>query len=403
MQPVSYPASAAQWTLVRNARQLLTLRGSSGPRRGSDMADLGIVSNGAVLIQNGVIEDVGPARRVENLAGAKHAREIDATGCVVMPAFVDADMALVAPALSTQFAERHPANESKLLRLMSRQRVQAQAAALAAQWVRYGCATVGAWTPCATDMRNITKVLSTHRALQLRPLRIRSIFSPRPDPGLLVSKWLPSIFRKKLAAVVEFRLDAFPEPLLREAAIAAAGLGYAIRLRSPGCLQPDDFRVALCAGAIAIVGSNDGQPDFHGALASSGCVCVIPATQMLEKGLQPAAQMRKTIEAGAAIAIASSYQAHETSSFNMQFLLYLAVDRLGLTPEEAITATTWNAACSLRYSHQAGSLEPGKPADLLLMDVSDYRDLPRRAGHHDLGTLIRGGNIVFQGAAPIPD
>lgn len=367
------------------------------------MADLGIVSNGAVLIQKGVIEDVGPARRVENLAGARHAREIDATGRVVMPAFVDADMALVCPVPSAQFAERHPDSESKLLRLMSRQRVQAQAAALAAEWARYGCATVGAWTPCATDMRNITKVLRTHKALQLKPLRIRSIFSPRPDPDVLVSKWLPSVFQKKLAAVVEFRLDVFPELLLRQAAIAAAGLGYAIRLRSSLPLRANDIRLALSAGAIAIVGPNDCQSDLQGALASSGCVCVIPATQMLENGVRPAAEVRNTIADGVAIAIASSYRPHETSSFNMQFLLYLAVDRLGLSPEEAITATTWNAACSLRYSHQAGSLEPGKPADLLLMDVPDYRDLPRRAGHHDVGLLIRGGNVVFQSAALIPD
>ena len=367
------------------------------------MADLGIVSNGAVLIQNGVIEDVGPARRVENLAGARNAREIDATGRVVMPAFVDADMALVSPAPSRQFAERTPDDESRALRLMSRQRVQAQAAATAAEWARYGCATVGAWTPYATDMRNIAKVLRTHKALQLKPLRIRSIFSPRPDSDVLVSKWLQSVFQKKLAAVVEFGLDAFPETLLRQAAIAAAGLGYAIRLRSSAPLQPDDLRLALSAGAIAIVGPNDCRPEFHCALASAGCVRVIPATQALDKAFPPAADLREAIDAGAAIALASSYRAHETSSFNMQFLLYLAVDRLGLTAEEAITATTWNAACSLRYSHQVGSLEPGKTADLLLMDVPDYRDLPRRAGHHDVGLLVRGGNVIFQAAGLIAD
>ena len=360
------------------------------------MADLGIVPNGAVLIQNGVIEDVGPARRVENLAGAKHAREIDATGRVLMPAFVDADMALVTPALPGQLSERNPDEESRALRRMSRQRVQAQASAMAAEWARYGCATVGAWTPSATDIRNIAKVLRTHKALQAKPLRIRSIFSPKPDSELLVSKWLQSVFQKKLAAVVEFGLDAFPEPLLREAAIASASLGYAIRLRSSTPLDPDDLRLALSAGAIAIVGPNDCRPDFHSALASGGCVRVIPAACALDKTVPAAPDLRAAIDEGAAIAIASSYRAEETSSFNMQFLLYVAVDRMGLTAAEAITAMTWNAACSLRYSHQAGSLEPGKPADLLLMDVPDYRDLPRRAGHHDVGLLICGGNVVFQ-------
>ncbi|MGA2591154.1 MAG: imidazolonepropionase, partial [Bryobacteraceae bacterium] len=71
-------------TLVRGARQLLTLRGDSGPRRGEALRDLGIVPNGAVLIKDGVIVDAGPARRVEKLPEAGRAREIDATGRVDM-------------------------------------------------------------------------------------------------------------------------------------------------------------------------------------------------------------------------------------------------------------------------------------------------------------------------------
>ena len=83
-------------TLVRGARQLLTLRGPSGPRRGTDLRNLGIIQDGAVLIADGLIAEVGPSRRVENLALARGAEEIDASGCVVMPGFVDSDVHLVA-------------------------------------------------------------------------------------------------------------------------------------------------------------------------------------------------------------------------------------------------------------------------------------------------------------------
>ena len=76
-------------TLVRGARQLLTLRGASGPRRGADLRNLGIIQDGAVLIADGLIEEVGPSRRVENLALARGREVIDASGCVVMPGFVD--------------------------------------------------------------------------------------------------------------------------------------------------------------------------------------------------------------------------------------------------------------------------------------------------------------------------
>ena len=76
-------------TLIRGARQLLTLRGASGPRRGADLRNLGLIQDGAVLIIDGRIHDVGPSRRLENLALARQADEIDASGRLVMPGFVD--------------------------------------------------------------------------------------------------------------------------------------------------------------------------------------------------------------------------------------------------------------------------------------------------------------------------
>lgn len=364
------------------------------------MADLGIVPNGAVLIRNGVVEEIGPARRVENLTGARHAREVDATGKVVMPAFVDADMALAVPAVPHEDSQ----DECRAFRLMSRQRVQARAAMLAIEWARYGCATVGAYTPCAMDLRSIGRILRTHQALKSRPLRIRSIFSPNPEGGeALTSKWMPAVIGKKLAAIIELRVDEFPKSALRNAAVTAAGFGYAIRLRAAGVLDAEDLDLALSAGAIALVGPNHCAGAFAARLSANGCVLVIPASEAFDRPADAAGQMRKALDDGAAFALASSYRTRGVSSFNMQFLLHLAVDRLQLTAEEAITATTWNAACSLRLSHVTGSLEPGKSADLLLMDAPDYRELPRRAGHHDASMVMRAGDVIFRTSPLIPD
>jgi imidazolonepropionase len=81
--------------LVRGARQLLTMRGPGGPRRGEAMQELGLIPDGAVLIRAGNIVSLGPSRRVENLSMARQAREIDATGRVVAPGFVDSHTHLV--------------------------------------------------------------------------------------------------------------------------------------------------------------------------------------------------------------------------------------------------------------------------------------------------------------------
>ena len=81
--------------LVRGARQLLTLRGPARSRRGAELRELGLIHDGAVLIQNGVVQEAGPSRRVENLHAARGAEEINATGRVVMPGFVDSHTHLV--------------------------------------------------------------------------------------------------------------------------------------------------------------------------------------------------------------------------------------------------------------------------------------------------------------------
>jgi imidazolonepropionase len=377
------------------------------------MNELSIVPKGAVLIRNGIIEDVGPARRVENLAGARHAREIDATGRLVMPAFVDADVALLAPAASGETGEDGACAGSGAVRTMSRKRVLARADAMAAECARYGCLSIGAHTRCATDLQNIGKLLRVHRALQSKPVRIRSIFSPQFPPGAagnpremleaLISKWLPAVMSKKLAGVVELTVSGSEPvvdvPMLRAAAVAAAGLGYAIRLRSVCRLEPVHLQLALAAGAIGIIAPMDSLRAFAGPLASVGCIRVIPASEGFDNADHAAPAIRTAIGEGAAIALTSSYRTVNDSSLNMQYLLHLAVHELGLTAEEAITATTWNPACSLRLSRVTGSIEPGKEADLLLMEVSDYRDLPRRAGHHDVSLVMRKGHIVVRSPA----
>jgi imidazolonepropionase len=372
------------------------------------MSELSIVPNGALLIHNGVIAEVGPTRRVENLAGARRAHEIDATGRIVMPAFVDADVALVTP-------------DGGALQLMSKKKVHARAGAAAAEWARYGCLSVGAHTGHAADMKNISKVLRAHRALQARPLRIRSVLSPRMPAGegkfpvamleALISRWLPNVLTRKLASVVEFTVasphtdedqirdaPALDMHMIRTAAVVAAGLGYAIRLRSANPLGPEHLELALSAGAIAIIAPMHSLRVFMSPLSATGCVRVIPASEGFDNAEKASVAIREAIDAGAAVALASSHRTCGASSYNMQFLLHLAVYRLGLTPAEAIVATTWNPACSLRLSHVAGSFEPGKAADLVMFEVPDYRELPRRAGHHDVCLVMRAGQAIFRSA-----
>ena len=372
------------------------------------MSQLRVIPNGALLIRNGLIEEVGPTRRVENLAAAKNAREIDASGRVIMPGFTDPDVFLVVPPrISRQPADS--AADDAGVRAMSRRNVEIRAGVAALERARYGCIAAGSHTGRIVDLKTTVKVLRAYRALQGKPLRIRSIFSCDPVPlDDLIASWFPAIRKEKLATVIDLTLEDIQHKedngrtdVIVATATAATGAGFALRLRSAHRLGAPGLKLALSGGAISIVAPLDALPAFTGPLADIGCVRVIPSSEAFDNPGIAACNVRAAIDGGAAIALSSTFRSQQMSSFNMQFLLYLAVRHLAMTAEEAITATTYNAACSIRMSHVTGSLSPGKSADLIMMDVPDYRDLPRRAGHHDVTLVMRAGVIVARRSTPL--
>ena len=372
------------------------------------MRDLGLVNDGAVLVHNGVVRHVGPSRRVENLAEAKGAKVIDASGKVVMPSFVDPAAVLVHPALG-----RRPGSGEPSLRTVSTQVLEGRAIAAASDWVRHGVLSVGAHTGYASELREVMKVLRVCKALQGKPLRIRSVFACRifGETGAgraelleqVVSKWLPAIRESKMASIAEFTVDdddeagydaGFANVLgsegVRTAARAAAGLGFSLHIRSTKPVGSEALRLAQESGAFATLG-----PGIYRAEdLPPGCMHVLPVGCDYEGS--PYFPMRDALDAGCPVAICSGHPPTGFSSLNPQFLLYAATARHGFSEEEGICAATWNAACALRMSQVAGSIEPEKAADIVVLDVPDYRELARRGGQHDTWMVLRAGQVAYK-------
>ena len=156
--------------LIRSARQLLTLRGPRGPRRGANLNDLGIIADGAVLIQNGVLQEVGPTRRLENLAGARNAIEINAAGRVVMPGFVDCHTHLVFP-WGQPRSGRHAVRCVDIHNGTGAICWRPGAAHLEAM-ARYGTTTVEVKTGCGTDETAETEVLRAFTGFKGDPVDV---------------------------------------------------------------------------------------------------------------------------------------------------------------------------------------------------------------------------------------
>jgi len=294
-------------TLVRGARQLLTLRGPSGPRRGTDLRNLGIIQDGAILIADGVISEVGPTRRLENLRAARGAEEIDASGCVVLPGLVDSHAHLV----------NHSAQE------LSPRALKTLALRAVEEGVRCGTTAFG-------TKSGELKILRVYAALRELPLTLVSTY--------LVSGLAADAAADLLATVRKRRLADFAE------------------IRNGGAGDPP--------AVVTIV------PDIAPQHASGTA--------------------RMLIDGGAAVALASG-----ENPASLQMAVALACRTMALTTEEAITAATLNGAHAMGRARVIGSLEAGKSADLAILSVPDYRELPYHFGVNLANVvMIRGAALV---------
>lgn len=342
-------------TLIRGARQLLTLRGPNGPRRGTDLRKLGIIQDGAVLIADGLIVEVGPSRRVENLAAARDADEIDASGCVVIPGFADSHVHVV----------RGAPHE------MSPRALKAIALRAVDEAVRHG-------TTAMEVEAGELKILRVHSALRELPMTLVSTFVASGLPPEVAERLLPMVRRRNLAEFAEIHCE--------DGAIAAKArqLGLGLKLRAGS--TPEAIATAVQIGATVVNDVVEATDRDAMLLARSQTIATLLPGLALNLGTERRAPARMLIDNGTAVALATGVH-----PVNMQTTIALACRAMNMTPAEAIAASTINGAHAMGRARSVGSIEAGKSADLAILGVPDYRELPYHLGVNLVNlVMIRG-------------
>jgi imidazolonepropionase len=413
--------------LLHSASQLLTISGP--PQRGTHLGRLGIIPDGAVLIRDGMIAAVGTT--TDLLQAYPHEEELDASGHVVMPGFVDPHTHLMwvgdragefemrlegKTYLEILAAGGGILSTVRLTRQASIQQLLDETRPRLREMLAHGTTTAEAKTgyglQTETELRMLQAMLllDAEGPLEIAPTFLGAHAVPpeyKDDPDgytiHLCSEMLPAIHHWCKAHVPDRPLPfvdvfcetgAFSLEQSRQILQAARDLGFPLKIHA------DEFDnlggTSLAAGLGAISADHLVETSLADitALAQSDTVAVaLPCTPfgLAEREYTPALAI---LGAGGLLALATDLNPGTAWGGDMQFAIALACRYMRLTPAQAIVASTLNAAAAINRADTIGSLEPGKQADLLILNVSDYRHLGYRFGTNLVQTVIKRGKVI---------
>ena len=393
-------------TLITHAAQLVTPPAQAS-RLGSEMNELVIIEDGALLARDGIIEAVGKTDEVLQLAEQSSTDEdevevIDASGGVVLPGFVDAhthpvfagtredeyemrargasyeEIAAAGGGIRSTVRKTRAANEDELVRAGEKY----------ARWfLTHGTTTVEAKSGYGLSVEDELKLLRAIKRLGARtPLEYVPTFLGAheiPDEyrarrseymDLVINGMLPRVAAERLAEYC----DVFCEPSVftleetRRICRVAQALGLGIRLHADQLTLNGGAQLAAEIGAISA--DHLEQIDDAGIAAlravSPRCTAVLLPASVFNLGKKVYPPARRLIEAGVPVALATDFNPGSSPTPSMQLVLSMACTQMKMTPAEAITAATINAACSLGRGARVGSLTVGAQADAVVFDCS---------------------------------
>ncbi len=386
---------------------------------GSAMSELPIISNGYLLIADGLISDFG---KMESLPSVQARQTIDASNRFVFPSFVDSHTHLVfAASREEEFVMKIKGatyaeiaakgggilNSAKKLREASEEELFEKALARAHEIILLGTGAVEIKSGYGLTVKDELKMLRVARRIgNETPLTVKTTFlgahavpmeMKKSDYiKLVIEEMIPAVAENKLADYIDvFCEEGFFSPDETEQ-IAEEGkkFGMTPRIHANQLHRSGGVQVGVKTKAISVDHlENIGEEEINLLKGSRTIPTALPvAAFFLNLPFPPA---RKMIDEGLPLALASDYNPGSAPSGNMQTVLSLACIKMKMTPEEVFNAATINTAYALELSHSHGSITKGKIANVFITrPTSSLAYLPYHFGNNYVDQVILNGKLI---------
>lgn len=409
--------------LIINASEVVTCSGTSA-KHGKEMEDIGVIKNGAVFIEDGIIKAVGKSEELVKKFSKNNCNIIDAQGKAVIPGFIDSHTHFIFGGYRAdefnwrlngisymEIMERGGGiiNTVRDTRKASKKELIATGLKRLDSMLSFGVTTVEGKSGYGLDLETEINQLEAMKELnKLHPIDIVQTYlgahaTPKEYQGredeyidFIINDVLPKVVNGKLAEFCDVFCEkgVFSIEQSRKLLMAAKSMGLKLKIHADEIVSTGGAELAAEVGAISadhLLAASDKGIE---AMAKGNVIAtLLPCTAFSLR--ENFARGRKMIDSGCAVALATDFNPGSCFTESLALVFALACIGMDLKVEEVLTALTINAAAAIGRADKIGSIDIGKYGDILILEYPSYKYIPYHVGVSVVEKVIKMGNVVF--------